>query len=185
MDITEATRILQREFVVWGNQSDQFFLARHSLLADKLPKDLRGRLRHRLRQFLVFLRLVPPRVIRRTWLPTLKHGSADENARVLLIWALGMERDELRRACEGFSLHLQDMPSLAPVLVTDVADFAYFSRLGWLVEYLPELVGEGQSYQERKRAYLAWRYRDAVVFPAAAGLLDKESWNRLQQHFGI
>ncbi|MXS86093.1 hypothetical protein ABO04_09320 [Nitrosomonas sp. HPC101] len=118
-------------------------------------------------------------------MPTLKHGSADENARILLIWALGVECDELWRACEGFSLYLQDMPSLAPVLVTDVADFAYFSRLGWLVEYLPELEGEGQSYQERKRDYLAWRYRDAVVFPAAAGLLDKESWSRLLQHFGV
>ncbi|WP_160810374.1 hypothetical protein [Nitrosomonas sp. HPC101] len=164
---------------------DRVFLARHDLLIDKPPKGVGGRLWYWLRRSLVLMRLMPPHVVRRAWLPTLKHGSADENARVLLIWALGMERDELRRAREGFSLYLQDMSSLAPVLVTDVADFAYFSRLGWLVEYLPELEGEGTSYQERKRDYLAWRYRDAVVFPAAAGLLDKESWSRLLQHFSV
>ncbi len=50
-----------------------------------------------------------------------------------------------------------------------------------MVEYLPELEGKGLPYQERKRDYLAWRYRDAVVVPAAAGLLDEENWNRLLQ----
>lgn len=92
-----------------------------------------------------------------------------------------MERDSLRNACLGFQRFLAGRQDLAPVLVTDVADFAWFSRLGWMVEYLPELEGKGLPYQERKRDYLAWRYRDAVVVPAAAGLLDEENWNRLLQ----
>lgn len=178
MDIVETTHILRREFAVWGNRLDRFFLARYSLLVGKPPKDS-SCLQHRLRQFLVFLRLIPPRVIRRAWLLTLKHSSSTSDAKTLLIWALGMERDSLRNACLGFQQFLASRQNLAPVLVMDVADFAWFSRLGWMVEYLPELEGEGMSYQERKRDYLAWRYRDAVVVPGAAGLLDEEGWNRL------
>ncbi|KXK44501.1 MAG: hypothetical protein JNIBNLAF_00874 [Nitrosomonas europaea] len=181
MDVVEATRILRKEFAVWENRLNRVFLARHSLLVDKPPKDFGSRLQHRLRQFLVFIYLVPPRVVRRAWLPTLKHSSSAPDARALLIWALGMERDSLRNACLGFQRFLAGRQDLAPVLVTDVADFAWFSRLGWMVEYLPELEGKGLPYQERKRDYLAWRYRDAVVVPAAAGLLDEENWNRLLQ----
>lgn len=100
---------------------------------------------------------------------------------VLLIWALGVKRDELQHACEGFAVHLKDMSSLVPVLVTDVADFAYFSRLGWLVEYLPGLIGEGQSYQVRKQRYLAWRYRNALVVHASAGLTSEGEWKILME----
>lgn len=182
MDIAETTRILRREFAVWENRLDRFFLARYSLLVDKLPQERGSHLRHRLREFLVFIHLLPPRIVRRTWLPTLKHSSVTpDDARILLIWALGVERDLLRDACLGFQRLLANCLDLAPVLVTDVADFAWFSRLGWLVEYLPEFEGKGSSYQEKKRAYLAWRYQDAVVIPAAAGLLDEEAWNKLLQ----
>lgn len=181
MDIAESTRALRREFISRENRLDRFLLARYSLRADKPPKDFRGRLRHRLRQFLVFIRLVPPKIVRGRWLPTLKHSSSTPDARALLIWALGMEHDSLRKACVGFQQFLTSRQDLAPVLVTDVADFSWFSRLGWMVEYLPEFEVEGHSYQERKRDYLVWRYRDAVVVPAVAGLLDEESWNRLLQ----
>lgn len=185
MSITDETRTLRQELAALAAKPEWDFLARYGLPSKKRPSTLQGRAFRLVRTLLTKIRLLPPDITKYRWLPTLKHGSSASDTRALLIWALGVERDELRRACEGFSLHLQDMPSLAPVLVTDVADFAYFSRLGWLVEYLPELVGEGQSYQERKRAHLAWRYRDAIVLPAAAGLLDKESWNRLLQYFGV
>jgi hypothetical protein len=59
-----------------------------------------------------------------------------------------------------------------PVLVTDVADFAFFSRLGWLVEYVPALSTPADDYGERKRRYLAWRYRDAPALPVSAGLAE-------------
>lgn len=89
-----------------GKSVESGFSARHSLLVDKPPKDFGSRLQHRLRQFLVFIYLVPPRVVRRAWLPTLKHSSSAPDARALLIWALGMERDSLRNACLGFQRFL-------------------------------------------------------------------------------
>lgn len=67
-----------------------------------------------------------------------------------------VEREKIQRACEDFSLRLRDISSLAPVLVTtDVADFAYFSRLGWLVEYLPNWKASGRNYRHQKLRYLA------------------------------
>src|SRR5690606_34408057 len=111
--------------------------------------------------------------------PALKHAPVADEATTLLIWALGVERDVLRQSCEAIARRLEAGPALAPVLVTDVADFAYYSRLAWFVEYLPELSGEGPSYRERKRRHLAWRYRDAVFVPVSAGLADEAAWNEV------
>lgn len=104
------------------------------------------------------------------WLPTVKHAPAADDAKALLIWGIGAERDELRRACEAFSMLHAALPGHVPVLVTDVADFAFFSRLGWLVEYVPRRFGGSDAYGQRKQRYLAWRYRDAPAVPAALGL---------------
>ena len=104
------------------------------------------------------------------WLPTVKHAPDAADAKVWLIWAIGVERDELRRACATFSALQDDLPGYLPVLVTDVADFAYFSRLAWLVEYVPQRICGSGAYSERKQRYLAWRYRDAPAVPASIGL---------------
>ena len=56
----------------------------------------------------------------------------------------------------------------APVLVTDVADFAFFSRLNWLVEYVPSLSAPADGYFEHKLRYLAWRYRDVPALSVTA-----------------
>jgi hypothetical protein len=96
----------------------------------------------------------------------------------LLIWAVGTDRDTLREACGGFSKLHDSLPGFAPVLVTDVADFAFFSRLGWLVEYLPRLAGEGGPYEERKARFLARLYRGAPTLPVDAGL---EVGSRLEE----
>jgi hypothetical protein len=106
------------------------------------------------------------------WVPLLKHPDSNDEARPLVIWALGMDRETLRTACRGFETLQASLPHFVPVLVTDVADFAFFSRLGWLVEYVPSLSAPAGHYAERKRQYLAWRYRDAPVLPATAGLRD-------------
>ena len=105
------------------------------------------------------------------WLPGLKHVG-DEGARPFLIWAVGADRDVLREACRGFATLLKAMPDRVPVLVTDVADFAFFSRLGWLVEYVPAFSPPAEGYAERKQRYLAWRYRSAPALPVSAGLKD-------------
>jgi hypothetical protein len=103
------------------------------------------------------------------WPVALKHAHTDHNAKPLLIWGLGADRDTLRRGCDGFSRQQDALSGFAPVLVTDVADFAFFSRLGWLVEYLPRLAGEGEPYEERKLKFLARLYRGAPILPVSAG----------------
>ena len=88
----------------------------------------------------------------------------------MLIWAVGADPETLREACTGLSEQWDSLPGFAPVLITDVADFAFFSRLGWLVEYLPRLTGQGVAYEERKLKYIARLYRGAPVLPVSAGL---------------
>jgi hypothetical protein len=102
------------------------------------------------------------------WPVALKQGSESYRAKPLLIWAVGTDRDTLREACLRFPELREALPGLAPVLVTDVADFAFFSRVGCLVEYLPEITGEGQRYEERKLRFLARLYRGAPALPARA-----------------
>lgn len=106
------------------------------------------------------------------WVPGLKHVAGSGEARAFVIWALGTDRETLRKACRGFEGLLAGLPGWAPVLVTDIADFAFFSRLGWLVEYVPALTAPAGRYAERKRRYLARRYSDAPALPVSAGLSE-------------
>jgi hypothetical protein len=115
------------------------------------------------------LRRTPPP---EPWLVGLKHVASSDSARPLVIWALGVERDTLRVACRNLQALLSASPDFAPVLVTDVVDFAFFSRTGWLVEYLPVLSAPAEGYGERKRRYLAWQYRDAPALPVSALLKE-------------
>lgn len=176
MSIVEETHVLRRELATLAAKPEWDFLTRYDLPGKKLPLTLRGRTFRLGRILLTRIGILPPDITKYSWLPTLKHASSDANARVLLIWAPGVEREKIQRACEGFSLRLRDISSLAPVLVTDVADFAYFSRLGWLVEYLPNWKVSGRNYRHQKLRYLAWRYRDATVVPLAAGWASQEEW---------
>jgi hypothetical protein len=104
------------------------------------------------------------------WPVSLRQQSIDSKAKPLLIWAVGISRDTLREACNVLSERWDSLPGFAPVLITDVADFAFYSRLGWLVEYLPRLAGAGEPFEERKLKYLARLYRGAPVLPISAGL---------------
>lgn len=102
------------------------------------------------------------------WPVVLEQANSRAGARPLLIWAMGTDRDTVRKVCDGVSRLESSLPGVAPVLITDVADFAYFSRLGWLVEYLPRLSGEGEPYEKRKARFLARLYRGAAALPASA-----------------
>jgi hypothetical protein len=104
------------------------------------------------------------------WPVRLRQAAGHARAKPLLIWAVGSDRNTLRKACRGFSTLDDSLPGFAPVLVTDVADFAFFSRLGWLVEYVPRLPGEGKPYDTRKASFLVRLYRGAPVLPVHAGL---------------
>jgi hypothetical protein len=81
-------------------------------------------------------------------------------------------RDELRSACGRIRQLQTGSPGWAPVLVTDVADFAFFSRLNWLVEYVPSLSAPADGYCGRKLRYLAWRYRDVPAISVTAEMKD-------------
>jgi hypothetical protein len=104
------------------------------------------------------------------WLAGLKHRELQDDPRTLLIWALNSDPATIREACEGLHAWLSERPDFAPVLVTDIADFAYYSRLGWLVEFVPRLSPPAERFFERKQRYIAWRYRDAQALPLSAGL---------------
>jgi hypothetical protein len=181
LNIVEETFVLRRKLAVLAAKPEWDLLTRCDLLSKKQPSCFRDRAFRLARKSLAATGLFPPHVTKYSWLPTLKQAPLVVDAKALLIWAPEVERTELRRACEGFSRRLEGNSSLAPVLVTNVADFAYFSRLGWLVEYLPELSGEGQSYGKRKRRYLAWRYRDALIVSVSAGLASETEWNALME----
>jgi hypothetical protein len=160
---------------------------------------MRTRLYRLGRNLLISLGVSKPSNKNGEWLASLKHAPVSPDAKIILIWGLGEVADRqglgpnlsvldsqsklqtLQHAC----LNLKDRfarpdvvsPSSScsqfiPVLITDQADFAFYSRLGWLVEYLPDLPGSGESYCDRKLAYLAWRYQTAVVLPLSAGLME-------------
>lgn len=106
------------------------------------------------------------------WLTELSYIDYGNTAKPLLIWAMDIDRDELRSACDRIrELHTRS-PGWAPVLVTDVADFAFFSRLNWLVEYVPSLSAPADAYFGRKLRYLAWRYRDVPALSVTAEMKD-------------
>lgn len=117
------------------------------------------------------------------WPVRLKLAAGAPKAKPLLIWAVGADRASLRTACESLSHLAESFPGFAPVLVTDVADFAFFSRLGWLVEFVPRLAGDGHSYDERKLRFLARLYQGAPVLPVSAGL-GKDPVEEIRRRLG-
>jgi len=115
-----------------------------------------------------------PVVGREAWPASLRHAPLRRSAPPLLVWGIGMERSTLRRACAALAKH-PSFTGFAPVLVTDVADFAFFSRLAWLIEFVTPLSGEGECYALRKTQRIAKLYRGAPALPASACL-------ELEQH---
>jgi hypothetical protein len=176
--IAEA-KALRRELKALAGRPEWDLLTRYDLLGKKPPSSWQERVWRCGRHLLASMGLISPHVTQYPWLPTLKHRPVSADVKTVMIWALGADRHRLRAACEGFSKKLEGGDDLALVLVTDVADFAFYSRLGWLVEYVPSLSGEGPSLQQRKEAYLAWRYRDACIVPLSAGLASEPEWNAL------
>ena len=167
---------LRQQLTQWVGEADVELARRYALRPVQsetmsLYRRLRRAVGLKLRE-LGLRRTLPPE----PWLPGLNHVEYGDGARPLVIWGLGMDRDTLRAACRNFKMLQAAAPDFVPVLVTDVADFALFSRLGWLVEYVPTLSAPAGGYAERKRRYLAWRYRDAPALPVSAGLTE-ESMN--------
>jgi hypothetical protein len=144
-------------------------LMRYELMHPRMPPGLYWKVRWLAGCILRWLEIVGIKK-QDPWPAGLKQVPASKDANPLLIWAVGTERDALRRACRTLAPIQSALPGFAPVLVTDVADFAFFSRTGWLVEYLPPLSGEGKSYAERKARFVASLYRAAPALPVTAAL---------------
>lgn len=179
MSVIKESRALRRELQALAAKPEWDLLTRYDLLGKKQSASWPERVWRRVRHLLALVGLISPHVTRYSWLTSLKHREVSASEKTMMIWALGVDRHQLRPACEGFSKRLQGNDGVVPVLVTDIADFAFYSRLGWLVEYVPALSGEGPSFQQRKRAYLAWRYRDACIVPLSAGLASDGQWHAL------
>jgi hypothetical protein len=172
MSLPAEIDTLRRRMEQLAGEADTDLIARYAL---RYPPPER-------RSLYLNLRMIVGRVLRRLglrrarplepWLPELKHVEQVEGAKPFLIWALDTDRETLRKACEGFTKLQNSSPGYIPVLVTNVADFSFFSRLGWLVEYVPALSTPAGGYAERKRQYLAWRYRDVPALPVSAGLTE-------------
>lgn len=160
---------LRRKLHALAVEPDGGLETRYVLRRPQLPKTLYLQLRRLATQALRWLGRIGPRG-GSPWPARLRHVAGSTKAVPLLIWSQGLDRKALHETCEGLRKCLSDMPDYAPVLVTDVADFAFFSRLGWMVEYLPELDGEGESYAARKTRLVARIYKDAPVLPAHVGL---------------
>src|SRR5690606_13069811 len=122
---------------------DEGLTERYALKRPPLPPGLYWRLRRiagALYRRLQGMGIIPSY----PWPPALQHAPGSSRSKPFLIWAVGTDRETLREACAGFRKLQETLEGFAPVLVTDVADFAFYSRLGWLVEYLPKLSGHGE-----------------------------------------
>ena len=179
MRLVQETEALRTQLQEWANDPEWALLVRYELLPQKPSPVWHRRLLHNVGRLLRVLGLSRARYLSQPWHSGLKHVQRPEQARPLLIWSEGHGNQFVRDACEGMQFLLADRPEFLPVLVTDVAEFAFYSRLGWLVEYLPELSGTGPSYRDRKRRYLAWRYRDALAVPLKAGLARRFEFEAL------
>lgn len=186
MSLIETTQKLRWQFEQLVNRPDWALLVRYELLPQHREWS------YRIGRWLRVVGLSRSYYFRQRWSASLKHTNNVATATAtatatLLIWAEGVELQQIREYCHGFKQHLAQHKNFIPVLVTDVADFAFYSRLGWLVEYLPEISNGinkedlSASYREKKRQYLAWRYRDALVVPVAAGIANPQEWQMILQ----
>ena len=162
---------LQQVFRVSGKMpsalvSKYEILPRPILLNARSGVPLKIRAYRVLRDVLVSLKVIKPGKFGTAWSPRLKHVPAAEDAKVVLFWAVGeFDKSALRLELAAQLERFKTQGDGLGVLVTNVPDFAFYSRLGWLVEYLPELSGSHESYAQEKLRYLAWRYRGADVVP--------------------
>ena len=178
MNIVKQTQQLRAQLCSWAKRPDWELMVRYELLPQKKLPNWPQRFSQKVGRALRIMGLSRTRYRNQKWHSALKHASFQPEARTLLFWAERMEQKKMRDACTRAGCLLQNHPGFVPVLVTDSADFLFYSRLHWLVEYLPHL-GQGPDYYNQKRRYLAWRYRDALALPLDAGLVDQKKFDAL------
>jgi hypothetical protein len=176
MSVQDECRVLRERLAAWAAEPDPGLDRYGGRVA--APRGLWRQLRRRVGDTLRWLGVYPPLPDQR-WRPALRHYPAPDEARPLLIWAVGEAPDDVKAACERLQERLDGDTRWAPVLVTDHAAFAFYSRLGWLVEFLPALGSDAEQYAARKTRHLAWRYQQAPAVPLSAAGLDAGQWQAL------
>ena len=149
MSLSDEISALQQDLDELSRAPDEELATRYAMRQPRRPPGLYCQLRWlagRVLRLLESLGILPSD----PWPVSLEHAGTSKNARPLFIWAVGVGQGTLRKACYVFSGLLASLPGFAPVLVTDVADFAFYSRLGWLVEYVPHIEGVDESFRQRK-----------------------------------
>lgn len=172
MNLNDETEILRRQLNDLASDTEED-LQRYELTWPRVPTGIYWKLRWFAALALRALEhsgLISPD----PWPTSLKQANTDPDARAYLIWAVGADSEKLPEACRGFSDMQSSLPGFAPVLVTDVADFSFCSRLGWLVEYLPHISGYGEPYDIRKARFILRLYSNVPAFPWTAGLHSRE-----------
>jgi hypothetical protein len=168
MNVSVEIQRLQQHLDKLAQAPDDTLLERYTMHQPRRPPGFYWQLRWLAGQTLRWLE--SHRLLRsEPWPVSLRHASTNRTAKPLLIWGVGVDRITLREKCNGFSNLLGTLPDFAPVLVTNEADFAFFSRLGWLVEYLPSIAGQDELFPHRKARFLARLYRGAPAIPASIG----------------
>lgn len=178
-DIIAEAQNLQEQFATMAARPDWEHLRRHDLLVNKVPKGFKAKRWWYRRRAMYRLGLAPPHLSNYHWPPALKHGEFSGDAQPLLVISVGETMKAQREACTNIHSWLQGQQAVAPVLFTDVADFAWYSRLGWLVEYLPSIRAAGVEYAADKSRQLARLYKGALVVPLEAGFANKATLNHL------
>lgn len=180
MSLVEEIDALRKHLDGLADGSDDELIERYELKRPPIPPGLYWQLRWLAGWSLRWLkaaRIWPAD----PWPVSLKQTQAHATAKPFLIWAVGTDCETLRAACTGFSRLQDSLSGFAPVLVTDVADFAFFSRLGWLVEYVPRVAGVGESYAQRKARFVARLYHNAPALPINAGLETGDQRDDIRQ----
>lgn len=180
MDIDAGKHNLRRQLAEMAMEPDDDLAERYTMHRPSRPAGFYWQLRWFAGRILRLLQKTGI-LTSNAWPVSLKHGKFRKNARPLVIWAIGADSQELRESCEKISVVLESTPELAPVLVTDVPDFTFYSRLGWLIEYVPSVKGCGEAFERRKARYLARLYHDAAILPLPACPLGDVAPEDIQQ----
>ena len=179
MDLVLETESLRKQLRAWSQSPEWSLLIRYELLPQKKALSFQKRLTQSVGRLFRRMGLSHGLYCSQVWNSGLKYADCRPEMRPLLFWSERLDKQAMRNACSGARNLLQAHPGLQPVLVTDQADFAFYSRLHWLVEYLPCMEEGTTAYQDRKKRYLAWRYRDALILPLTAGLATQKEFDLL------
>lgn len=175
-DTLNQTKQLREQIRAWAANPDWRFFVKYEIKPQRFWDKVWWAIRLGPGRMLRVLGLSRAFYLNLKWDARLKHAPKPDEARTLVFWNDITDKVEAHAACEMGRALLHDSKDWVPVLVTEHADFAYYSRLSWLVEYLPQVAGKETSpeaYVAIKKKYLAFRYRDALHLPLSAVFLEK------------